>query len=234
MQMAFTDFKSIAQVQQTFNIKYVEEDYIQYDDIEPSSAFLEEFTFSLQHIDVFASETSRCENVIYPLLRDVYKNYVAHFSLWSRQSISYDTLLTGTPDYLVATKSPLGKTVLATPIIIVVEAKRNDFIQGWGQCLAELVAVQKLNGDSVTPVHGIVTDGELWQFGKLTDAVFTRDKTRLTISELSRVFGAIGYLMRSCMQASLAGCTLPSDSHDECDDAKDCAKDCAKDDAKMV
>ena len=113
--MAFTDFKSIAQVQQTFNIKYVEEDYIQYDDIEPSSAFLEEFAFSQQHIDVFASETSRCENVIYPLLRDVYKNYVAHFSLWSRQSISYDTLLTGTPDYLVSTKSPLGKTVLGTP-----------------------------------------------------------------------------------------------------------------------
>ena len=71
--MAFTDFKSIAQVQETFNIKYVEEDYIQYDDIEPSPAFLEEFEFSQQHIDVFASETARCENVIYPLLRDVYK-----------------------------------------------------------------------------------------------------------------------------------------------------------------
>ena len=92
---------------------------------------------------------------------------------------------------------------MAPPIIIVVEAKRNDFIQGWGQCLAELVAVQKLNGDSVKPVYGIVTDGEFWQFGKLTDSVFTRDKTRLTISELGRVFGAIGYLMRSCMQASL-------------------------------
>ena len=201
--MAFTDFKSIAQVQQTFNIKYVEEDYIQYDDIEPSSAFLEEFEFSRRHIDVFASETARCENVIYPILRDVYKNYVEHLAIWSQRAIAYDSLLTGTPDYIISTKSPLGKTVLGTPIIIVVEAKRNDFVAGWGQCLAELVAVQKLNGDDIKPVYGIVTDGEFWQFGKLTDSVFTRDKTRLTISELGRVFGAIGYLMRSCMQASL-------------------------------
>ncbi len=28
--MAFTDFKSIMQVQETFDIKYTEEDYIQY------------------------------------------------------------------------------------------------------------------------------------------------------------------------------------------------------------
>ena len=80
--MAFTDFTSIAQVQETFDIKYMEEDDLQCNvDIEPSAAFLEEFTFSQQHIDVFASETSRCENVIYPILRDVYKNYADHFSL---------------------------------------------------------------------------------------------------------------------------------------------------------
>ena len=71
------------------------------------------------------------------------------------------------PDYLISTKSALGKTVLGTPIIVVVEAKRNDFIQGWGQCLAELVAIQRIN-DDVKPVSGIVTDGEMWQFGKLT------------------------------------------------------------------
>ena len=44
--MAFTDFKSIQQVQQTFNIKYTEENYIEYDKLEPSPTFLAEFTFS--------------------------------------------------------------------------------------------------------------------------------------------------------------------------------------------
>lgn len=197
--MAFTDFKSIRQVQEAFDIRYTEADYIQYENVEPSKAFLEEFEFSQRHINVFSSEAARCENVIYPVLRDVYKNYVEWFSLWSHESISYDTELSGTPDYLVSTKSALGKTVPGVPILIVVEAKRNDFVMGWGQCLAELVAVQKINNDALKQVYGIVTDGTLWQFGKLVKDLFTFSETALTINELKKVFGAIGYLMRDSL-----------------------------------
>ena len=193
--MAFTDFNSIAEVQKSFKIRYTEAEYIQYVDIEPSEAFLVDFEFSQRNINVFSSGASRCENVIYPVLRDVYKNYVDWFALWSHESISFDEELSGTPDYLISTKSELGKTVPGTPIIIVAEAKRNDFVKGWGQCLAELVAVQKINGDDKRTVYGIVTDGEFWQFGKLEGSQFTRNETALTISELDRVFGAIGYLM---------------------------------------
>jgi len=51
--------------------------------------------------------------------------------------------LTGTPDYLISTKSELGKTVLGLPVLVVVEAKQNNFMEGWGQCVAELLAVHK-------------------------------------------------------------------------------------------
>ena len=119
--------------------------------------------------------------------------------MWSHESISYSAELSGTPDYLVSTKSALGKTVPGIPIIIVVEAKRNDFVTGWGQCLAELVAVQKINNDNLKQVYGIVTDGTLWQFGKLVENVFTLNETALTINELKKVFGAIGYLMRDSL-----------------------------------
>ena len=200
--MAFTDFNSIAQVQEVFNIKYTEADYIDYENVEPSVAFLEEFEFSQRYIDMFSSEAARCENVIYPILRDVYKNYVEWFALWSHQSISYGAELSGTPDYLISTKSALGKTVPGIPIIIVVEAKRNDFVKGWGQCLAELVAAQKINDDTQSPIYGIVTDGELWQFGKLVENLFTRNTTVLAISDLKKVFGAIGYLMRASLPST--------------------------------
>ena len=193
--MAFTDFNSIAQVQEVFNITYQETDYVEYEAVEPSPTFLEEFAFNQRHIDLFSSEAARCENVIYPILRDVYKNYVDQFSLWSHRALSYDAELPGTPDYLISTKSALGKTVPGIPIIIVVEAKRNDFVKGWGQCLAELVAAQKINNAPRKPVYGIVTDGELWQFGKLVEDLFTRNVTVLAISELRKVFGAIAYLM---------------------------------------
>lgn len=51
--------------------KFLEVPYISYDDIELSQTFLEEFTFSQQNIDIFSSEASHCENVIYPIIRDV-------------------------------------------------------------------------------------------------------------------------------------------------------------------
>jgi len=114
--MAFSDFKSIQQVQQAYNIRYEEDDYVRYDEITPSSSFMEEFDFSRRHIDVFSSEASRCENVIYPIIRDVYKHHVGKYSLWSHKSLSYDDVLTGTPDYIITSKSSLGKTVLSRTI----------------------------------------------------------------------------------------------------------------------
>lgn len=127
--MAFTDFKSIAQVQQEYNIKYSEESFISYLDLKPSDYFRQEFEFSLKNIDVFTSEASRCENVIYPILREVYKSFVDKYALWSHKSITYDHKLTGTPDYLISTKSELGKTILGLPIVVVVEAKQNNFLK---------------------------------------------------------------------------------------------------------
>jgi len=68
--------------------------------------------FNREHIDIFISEASRCENIIYPILREVYKNFVEKYSLWSHKAISYNEELTGTPDYIISTRSDLGKTVI--------------------------------------------------------------------------------------------------------------------------
>jgi len=193
--MAFTDFKSIAQVQEEYNIKYGEENFIDYIELIPSDSFIEELDFNLDNIDVFTSEASRCENVIYPIIREVYKNYVDRYTLWSHKSISIDDKLTGTPDYLISTKSELGKTVLGLPVLVVVEAKQNNFMEGWGQCAAELLAVQKINQNDESLVYGVVTDGELWQFGRLQSNLFIKHKAGITITDLNKVFGAVGYLL---------------------------------------
>ena len=137
-------------------------------EISPSEAFLSDFQFSKENIDIFTSEASRSELIISPLLRELYKKHSQDYSFWIQKNISYDSTLSGTPDYIFAKRSSLGKTVLETPIVVVVvEAKKNDFEHGWGQCLAELVASQKINDDATFPVYGIVTDGNLWQFGRL-------------------------------------------------------------------
>lgn len=197
--MAFTDFKSIQQVQQLFAIKYLEEDYLGNREIQPSAQFIEDFKFNRHYLDIFSSEAARCENVIYPVLREVYKNYAENYALWSHKTLSYDELLTGIPDYLITSRSELGKTVLGLPIVAVVEAKQNNFTEGWGQCLAELVAAQKLN-PLKRVVHGIVTDGEVWHFGKLVEQCFVKNEQVFAISELGKIFAAIDFIIHEAAQ----------------------------------
>ncbi len=201
--MAFSDYKTIAQVQEEYKIKYLEADFIEITDLKPSEFFVKEFEFSEQNMDIYTSEYSRCENIIYPILREVYKSFIDKYTFWSHKSITYDAKLNGAPDYLFSTKSELSKTVLGFPIVIVVEAKKNDFSEGWGQCLAELIAVQKLNKAEELPVYGIVTDGELWQFGKLVSDEFTKSKLRITITDLDKIFGTISFLLSSKREADL-------------------------------
>ncbi len=194
--MSFSEFKNIAEVQQKYRIKYQQSNFILNQEISPSETFLKDLEFAKENIDIFASEASRSEIIISPLLREVYKNHHQNYSFWIQKSITYDSILSGTPDYIFSKKSELGKTVLEKPIVIIVEAKKNDFEQGWGQCLAELVASQKLNENPKKPVYGIVTDANLWQFGKLVSDTFTQDLDNFTIDKLPQLYGALEYLIQ--------------------------------------
>jgi hypothetical protein len=189
--MAFTDFKSADEVQRAYQVSFVEKDFITFIPKALPEYFVREFEFNRENFDVFGSEASRCEAVIYPILREACKSFIREYSLWSHKSIAADAVLTGTPDYVVAKRSALGKNVLDFPLVLVAEAKQNDFARGWGQCLAEMVAAQRLNGDADLAVYGIVTDGEIWQFGQLVGTVFTKNRSRASIDRLAEVYGAV-------------------------------------------
>ena len=198
--MAFSDFQKISQVQEQFGIKYTANDFFKVEAATPSPQFLQELEFSLQHIHVLSSEASRCEAIIFPVLREVYKRYADNYVLYIKEPITYDETLNGTPDYLISTKSELGITVVGTPLIMLVEAKKNDFEQEWGQCLAELVAAQKINDNPSFPVYGIVTDGTLWEFGQLSGDVFTLNRTSVTLANLPMLFGAIDAIFKAATE----------------------------------
>lgn len=194
--MAFSDYKGISQVQAEFLIKYQEESFIAPQEYDIPKTFIEEFTFNQKNLDVFSSEASRCEIIIFPILREVYKKYYQKISLWVQKPITYNEKLNGTPDYMISKRSKLGKTFLESPLLIIAEAKKNDFEQGWGQCLAELVTAKNMNSDSNLPVYGIVTDGKLWEFGRLIESVFTKNTIGFTIDELAKLFGALDFVFQ--------------------------------------
>jgi hypothetical protein len=199
--MAFSDYKSISQVQNDFKVKYREGRFLVAQDLPPSPAFRKEFQFNLDTMDVYTSEASRSEAINFPILRQIYKHYYEKYSLWIQKAITYNEKLSGTPDYLIGTRSELGKTYLEMPLVIVAEAKKNDFEQDWGQCLAELIAAQKLNRNARLAVYRIVTDGKLWEFGKLLGNVFTKNIESYTVDYLAKLFGALNAIFQAVVAA---------------------------------
>ena len=200
--MAFRDFKEVPEVIERFQITHVQTDFVNGKPLNPSEHFLQELAFTRQHIDVLASEAAKCQAIIYPILREVYKTYADGYVLWIEKSIAYDDTLSGTPDYFVATRSKLSLRIVGSPLIMLVEAKRNDFESGWGQCLAELVAAQKINDTADLPVYGIVTDGESWQFGRLAGDTFTQNITPFLSVHLPSLFGAINVVFKAATEAA--------------------------------
>ncbi|MFM8005462.1 MAG: hypothetical protein ACKO86_11090, partial [Dolichospermum sp.] len=103
-----------------------------------------------------------CENIIAPLLSEIWLQYKDKLLLWSHQPLNYDEKLSGIPDYIVAQRSPRGKVILDQPYLILVEAKKDNFEEGWGQCLSELVAAQKLSKNQQNKIFGVVSNGKNW------------------------------------------------------------------------
>jgi hypothetical protein len=99
----------------------------------------------------------------------------------------------------LAKRSPLGTVVFDKPYFILVEAKKESaFDEGWGQCLAEMVAVQRLNNQPEQTILGSVSNGAMWQFGKLKLEMFTLNKIFYTIQDLERLFAAVNYVFKQC------------------------------------
>jgi hypothetical protein len=196
--MPFSTYKTIETVVKEFQITYTQSNFIIETKFPISDYFREDLEIVMQDGAADCSEFAICETLIYPVLKEVWKQYRQKFILWSHKSLTYDQNLSGFPEYILAKKSLLGNVVFDKPYFLLVEAKQDNFENGWAQCLAETIAAQRLNENPSQDVFAIVSNGMVWQFGKLKSNVFTRNQTFYTIQELDRLFGAIDYVFQQC------------------------------------
>ena len=196
--MSFSSYKSIGSVVKEFQVIYTEADFIGETPFNIPEYFREDLQTVMREGVVDNSEFAICENLIYPVLKEVWKCYSSKFILWSHHSLTYNENLSGFPEYILAKRSPLGKVVFDKPYLLLVEAKQDKFDEGWAQCLAEMVAAQRLNGELHLTVFGIVSNGKTWQFGKLEGQIFTQNITPYTIYELDKLFVAVNYVFQQC------------------------------------
>lgn len=105
---------------------------------------------------------------------------------------------------MIAKRSSRGKVILEQPYLILVEAKKDNFEEGWGQCFAELIAVQKLNNNQNNIVFAIVSNGKVWEFGKLKNTIFTKNIKYYTLEERPKLMGAISFLFQETLKQILS------------------------------
>jgi len=125
--MSFNSYKSISQVLREFPLIYEEKLILHPIPMIIDLSFQERLLFILREGVVFNSEYPICENIISPILTEVWRTYKDKCLLWSHQPLNYDEQLSGVPDYLVAKRSPRGKVILEQPYLIIVEAKKDNF-----------------------------------------------------------------------------------------------------------
>jgi hypothetical protein len=196
--MPFSNYKNLSSVLRKFKIEYLLKNYID------SEAINSQFPAPASFKVFDNSEAAICENLIYPVLKEVWKSYRRQLTLWSHESLTYDDDLSGVPDYMVTQRNPLGTIVFDKPYLLAVEAKQDKFEEGWGQCLAEMVAAQRLNDNPSQILFGIVSNGRVWQFGKLQETLFIQHRDFYTLQDLDLLFSAVNYIFQQCQIQAIA------------------------------
>jgi hypothetical protein len=196
--MAFSSYKNIGEVLKEYQITYTEAKFVNEIPFNVPDYFRQDLDEVMEDGVVYNSEFAVCENLIYPVLKEVWKKYKTKLTLWSHQSFNYNEKLSGYPEYIIAKRSPLGKVVFDKPYFILVEAKQDDFEGAWAQCLAEMIAARGLNQEIKVIIFGIVSNGDRWQFGKLENNFFTKDNSPYSIYELDKLFAVVNYIFQQC------------------------------------
>jgi len=150
------------------------------------------------------SEAAICETIIFPLLKSVWFDYQDDLTIWSHKMIRYNNTFVAIPDYLIGKQSDLGETIFGLPLLMaVIEAKKDNFEWGWGQCSSEMYIIQQNNKNPNLPVYGMVSNGDNWEFGILENNKLTVNPKGYTIDEIDQLYSVIHYIFKLCKQNAL-------------------------------
>lgn len=201
--MAFSDF-TLEMVQQRLGITTASADlFPALTDVVVPAWLLE--TLSRATPLALISEKSRSEFIVAPMLTAVRELVDTPLSIYSGQRLDVDPErgLVGECDFILAAAPPVPP--LRAPVIVVVEAKKNDVESGLGQCVAQMMAAALFNQaaeGSPRSVFGCVTTGEAWQFLRLGEGVAQIDRRRFYIDNPQGILAAMQAILRTQRPAS--------------------------------
>jgi len=197
--MPYSQFKTIGSAKAAFNLTVVEGDRFlpEIEAIEPSpilSGYLQE---SLPIVATSGSEKARSEGIIYPMLLEVRQQLDRRISLFSGEEFNVDESmgLNGICDFLLTRSTEVLE--IEAPAVVVVEAKKTNLKTGFGQCIAEMVAMQRFNQAQEHPIstiYGSVSNGIQWQFLTLLQSTLTIDLNVYPLPPVHRILSDLVWM----------------------------------------
>ncbi|MFM5891895.1 MAG: hypothetical protein ACKPFD_16845 [Dolichospermum sp.] len=161
----------------------------------PVSEYLQEtLAYNVPFALASNTEKSRSEMIITPILLELTKKFVNQISLFSGVEFNIEPSqgLNGNCDFLIS-RSP-EFLLINTPVMIVVEAKKENIKGGLGQCIAEMYAVRLFNEreeNQVTEIYGVVTTGEIWKFLRLSGELVQIDLAEYFLNDVNKILGIL-------------------------------------------
>jgi hypothetical protein len=190
--MSYSNF-SLREVRKRFNLSEERKTLFSNTiDQNPSDWLLQ--TLKYNEDAALISEKERSELLVSPILTELRQRNNKIFSVYSGANLDADASqgLNGECDFIL-TKSPQLISV-ESPIFCLVEAKKDDIINAFGQCVAQMLGARIYNqndGNLIETIYGCVTTGIEWQLLKLENSIITIDMELYSIQNLPTLLGAL-------------------------------------------
>ena len=159
--------------------------------VKPS--LVEEIDLSL--LTYRSNEFYATENLVSPILKAAWRKYMKEMNMWTHQAIKYDEDLSGTPDFMFTNLEEEQYQKMSYPIVTTVEANAENFVEGWAQCITQMLACQKLNTKPNVIIFGIVTTGKFWEFGKMENDKVVIHTNSYSVENLPKLLAILDYLL---------------------------------------
>ena len=145
------------------------------------------------------TEKAKSEMIVSDVLVELREQLDLSISLFSGIDFNVDDEngLAGVCDFLISL-SPV-QFVLEAPVIVLVEAKKDDLEIGLGQCVAEMVAAQYFNaekGNDIRRIYGATTSGREWRFLKLEGKKLHIDMAVYQIAQCDKILGILANMVK--------------------------------------
>lgn len=197
--MAYSNF-TLGQVRKAFELETVRKWGIFADiaPVEPSALLTAVLERNMPFALAMGTEKAKSELIVADVLVELREHFDRRISFFSgiEFNVDADNELNGVCDFVVSL-SP-RQFSLKAPVIVLVEAKRDNLTEGLGQCSAEMVAAQRFNANAendIPRVYGATTSGTAWLFLKLEGRRLYIDMNAYHIERCDRILGILASMV---------------------------------------